>query len=385
MATIENLHGLIQKKVNILINVCKAYKKYDLPKNIELSIDDTLCKINAFLTSYELKSISKINEYFRIGIQLNELSNDAQYTMLVKKKAQLYEQYIRLLSSENIGNVLDHYYRIVSIPLQQFNLDDSQHIEAMLDDYNCKHIEVGMQDDVYYICSKCIETMQRDPKSSELVCKKCGKTEQLKGTICEEEQQQQYFQEGLRAKTNCYVASKHAKIWLARILGEEAEEVPIEVIQAVRRCIKRDRLLLHAIDCSIIRDYLKETKNTKYNNNVVQIKKIITNIEPPSMSDVERKNVLIIFDKVVEIFDKYIVSIENSNNIQFHPAWLARIIDHVLSKPDDYARKREILSNIHKQSSTTIICNNEIWEKICSKIGDIPGIEKLRYKPTIFD
>jgi hypothetical protein len=221
-------------------------------------------------------------------------------------------------------------------------------------------------------CFNCNAPYTLDPKNSEVVCSDCGNSERLKGVVFEDEQF--FYQEGRRTKHGKYDPTKHCKFWVERIQAKEGPEIPKEVIDAVKSCIKRDQIWLENVTCPMIRGYLKELRKTAYNDHVPYIRKQITGKEPPQLLDSELKLIYVYFAQVIQIYNK--TKPENKPNCPYHPFFIYKIIEHIYRDTTEVEKKKEILSCIHLQSHRTLIENDRIWLAICN---ELPEIE---YKPT---
>lgn len=215
----------------------------------------------------------------------------------------------------------------------------------------------------------CGEKMKTYPDNSELVCLKCGFVMKIPGIIFEDSQF--YSQEGQRSKHGQYDPKRHCRFWKQRIQAEENAVIKPECIQAISVCISQGVIInVCHITCEQIREYLKETGYTKYNDHVPLIRKMITGISPPLLTTEETRMLYNLFDKAVYVYD--MVKPSNKSNTMYYPYIIYKILDYIL---DEGMRKKQILECIHLQSSQTLISNDNLWEKICDSIP-------VDYKPT---
>ena len=213
--------------------------------------------------------------------------------------------------------------------------------------------------------------MDIDPIASTLICKNCGVIKELYGTVFEDEQF--YYQEGQRTKHGTYDPSKHCRFWVERIQARETTEIPESVVFAVKKCITRDKIKnKHHINCTQIRKYLRQTHNSKYNEHVPLIRKLITGITPPQLTDYEMQLIHIYFDKVIHIFEE--IKPPKKTNCPYHPYFIYKIIEQIINNESDRIRKLKILACIHLQSRETLICNDVIWSPICDRISEFTYI-----------
>jgi hypothetical protein len=121
-----------------------------------------------------------------------------------------------------------------------------------------------------------------------------------------------------------------------------------------------------------IRRYLRQTHNSKYNEHVPLIRKLITGFTPPQLSEYEMQLIHIYFDKVIRVFDE--IKPKNKTNCPYHPYFIYKIIEQIITKKTDKVRKAKILACIHLQSRETLICNDLIWGPICDRISEFEYI-----------
>ena len=102
------------------------------------------------------------------------------------------------------------------------------------------------------------------------------------------------------------------------------------------------------------------------------IKKIITGIAPPQLTDAELRKLYNLFNKVVGAFEETKQS--DKCNTLYYPYLIYKILEYIL--PSDI-RKKKILECIHLQSRDTLITNDTQWEKICQLMPT-----DIEYTPT---
>lgn len=224
------------------------------------------------------------------------------------------------------------------------------------------------------VCKACNILYDIEERDASFTCKNCGGTERLVGVVFEDDQF--YYQEGQRTKHGKYDPIKHAKFHVDHILAKETTEIPDKVIDAVKLCIKQDKLWLSNVDCATIRSYLKKNRMSLYNNHVALIRKIITGVEPPHLTDHEINLVYLHFSNVIQIFNK--IKPAEKSNCPYHPFFIYKIIEQILRKKSDDERRKQILSSIHLQSRDTLIENDKVWFEICTHIPEFTRISTDR-------
>jgi hypothetical protein len=247
-----------------------------------------------------------------------------------------------------------------------YKFDDDKLIESY-DKYNYFSLDI--------ISEKCIKTneicncgnkFEMESKTSEHICMKCGMTEKIYGIIFEDEQL--FYQEGQRTKHCRYDPTKHCKFWVDRIQARENDKIPDSLIESMRSCIIRDKIWLDSLTCNMVRRYLKELRKTIFNNHIPLIKKKLTGIEPPELTENELTSIYVYFNRVIQIYN-VIKPKEKSNSI-YHPFFVYKILEQLLRSPESRKKRNEILSSIHLQSRETLIDHDLIWKEICKYVPE---------------
>lgn len=363
MATIDLINSNILRKCNILTNVDELFTNHDIKNTLSFSE-----KANDILREYNLGSVMVLTDFFTTS-GINKDSNT--------KRLHYLNEFNTFIQSENIIGRLDDVYH--SFRKYALNLPEKQS-KAFFNDFNeiCRaYDETSIRYNVPLIahetCNDCKCKMQLLTNTSEIQCNKCGLVKEIRGMVFDEDQ----LHPEDRQKYGSYDPTKHCRFWIERIQAKEFIEIDINVIEQIKKCIVRDNITCkRKITCSRIRRYIKETKNSAYNEHVPLIRKIITGIAPPQLTDVELQLINNYFAKIIRIFDETKPS--KKINCPYHPYFIYKIIEQMIhpQKGGKSTRKCEILSCIHLQSRDTLIENDRIWKPICEKI---PG---FIYMPT---
>lgn len=284
------------------------------------------------------------------------------------------QQYFSFIDNENIVSRINQCMLYITS-----DIDGSKHstrIQRYVNVFNRTPIvDVGYHTFVYEYC-ECGGKMNVAVNNNEYICHSCGTV-----TTVYNDNTDGYG--GYSDKSNRignYDPSRRCKFWVDRIQGCENTDIPPECITAVTHCIHRDNLKNNTIIlCVQIREYLKETGFSAYNDNVVLIRKIITNYTPPALTDTELHILSHIFNKVITIFDD--VKANDKSNSPYYPYLVGKILHSVLPPG---IRRRRILECIHMQSNTTLIANDKLMKKICKHIPEIKYIPTIKSEFTIF-
>lgn len=354
-STIDSINGNIEQRFDTLNQIAEIYNQYDLDENDQQLLTNARAELSDLSESYFSSTVCILKEYYTT-------TDDS-----IKK--ELHNDFVKAFHSANLIGKLKRIWQLFNRLRRSYEIDNDSLVD-LFKTYEMTSVDETFVDRGCEICVKCNKPYDIEEKNSEFICKRCGLTEKMKGAVFEDEQF--FYQEGQRTKHCKYDPIKHAKFWTDRIQAKESTEIPEKVINAVKKCIRRDQLWIENITCEVIRGYLKQLKMTIYNNHVPLIRKIITGKEPPQFSDHELRLLYMYFSMVTQVFNK-IKSIEKSN-CPYHPFFIYKIVEQILNNPKDAIKRREILSCIHLQSRYTLIENDKIWFMICDYIPEFTKI-----------
>jgi len=376
--------GTIEKTNNIICEKINSLKKL-LNMFIDNSLKIEKCyekELNDIEQKYRFGSIKVLTDYYELMNNYNENfrgnKSDTDKNKFISDKSEYFQQYQIFIRKQNFISKLDRLYNIfknkIQILLQKNNIcikNNVDIIKNIFHTYENNIINKTISRVKYDICPNCSINMNVLSSQSELICKNCGFTETLYGTVFEDEQF--FYQEGQRTKHGSYDPSKHCRFWVDRIQARETTEIPKKVIDDIKKSLKVSIGNIDDITCRLIRKFLRRTQNSKYNEHIPLIRKIITGITPPQLTDEELQLINIYFDKVIKIYED--IKPSNTINCFYHPYFIYKIIEHLL-KNGSKMRLAKILQCIHLQSRETLIKNDKIWKKICEHITEI------EYVPT---
>jgi hypothetical protein len=355
-STLDNINTNILTRFETVISILDIYTTYkfdDADENIVATYVDTILDLHQ---NYIMGTINILKDYYQID------KSNANYEVM---KKTLYKQFVMAYHSMNIIGDIKRIYTCLKRIEKSYKLTHKDLPELF------KRYEYANVDEVYDetnsdICPTCKINYSIDEQTSEFACRECGRTEKMYGVVFEDEQF--FYQEGQRTKHGKYDLIKHCRFWVDRIQAKENTDIPHAVINAVKKCIRRDKLWIDNVTCESIRDYLKQLKITNYNNNIPLIRKIITGKEPPTLSDYEIKLIFMYFSSVIPIFNK--IKDPSKSNCPYHPYFIYKIVEQILDKPYESNRRKEILSCVHLQSRETLIENDNLWFRICEHMPE---------------
>jgi ribosomal protein S27E len=369
MSTIDTTNNLILTKLKVMLDIAKVIDEPQIENKIE-----------AILENYEMTSIKILSDYYMLTNLHNGELKETNKEEYVKKISGYYQLYQTFIQSENFVGKINRYFTILKRLFDQkadcneLRCGQVRKVNDLVITYESSTISQTISNIVYNRCEECNNEMTVFSNRSEIVCVKCGVTTKLYGTVFEDEQF--YYQEGQRTKHVSYDPSKHCRFWIERIQGRESKEIPASVIDAVKKCIKYNNIRNREdITCKEIRKYLSQTKNSKYNEHVPLIRKLITGEPLHQLTDKEVQLITIYFDKVIRVYDE--IKPNKKSNVLYHPFLIYKLIEHIIAtKPRAELRTSKdrlyhILSYIHLQSRETLIENDKIWKRICEKIPEI--------------
>lgn len=365
--TIEINHSNFLSKLDIveqmitIVNTCQ-FDNTTIQNKLKY-MENTYSKIK---NNYEMEVIDVLAEYYDISTN-------------ICAKEQVEDTYGMYITSENYTDKLEQcinfiealfdHVKPVSHKKSKKHRRKIQKLMALINKFKRSKIFTNIKQIDYDQC-RCGVKMKIFPNTSELVCPTCGETIMLYGTVFEDTQF--YNQEGQRSKHGCYDPSRHCKFWVNRIQAKENTDISKNCIDQVIYCIRRDGITdCRRLLCGQLRLYLKETRNTDCNDHIPLIRKIITGVVPPQLTQEELRQLYNLFDKSVNAFE--LIKPPDKSNTMYYPYIIYKILDLILK---DGIRKKRILECIHLQSRDTLIANDNSWENICNIVTD------LEYRPT---
>lgn len=317
MESLSILHERISRKLEILNKLAKI-------------------EVNTLYQRYNTMSAEYI--IANIDIELNNADDNE----IQKKRQYILDQYMGFISGENICEKIEEFAKKI------FNNANST-MAPLIHDFN----QIGSTESFVKINSnkcECGGAFQIRALTSDMICVNCGNIEVIEGT---------YFDNIDGNRNAPYKPSKHCQNWVYRIFGIERIKIPDDVKEKIKDCMTRDNV--KKPNCSLIRQYLKELKITKYNNNIVKIRREITGIGPPTPSDQQIINICMRFAQIDEFYMK--IKTKDEKSRRYYPFFIRKAIE--IEYSNNVKDKEIILEGIHIQDKSTTEKHDELYEKIC--------------------
>lgn len=207
-------------------------------------------------------------------------------------------------------------------------------------------------------CDACNVDLIYIRKDAQRVCPDCGKSsffqEMTKGDM---------IAQGYTPSTAyLYKRHNHFKTWLKRTQGKETTTIDDEVIEKVKKELKKERITdLSTVDHKKIKSILKRLRLNKYYNHCVQITTMVTGTNPPFMSQEREEALLQMFERVQKPFEDHVMGKSRQNMLSY--SFLIHKFLEIMSW-DEYLPYFPLLVSADK-----IQMQDMIWKKLCAEIG----------------
>lgn len=355
MATVDGISTKINEKIGIINDLISAIRMVCV-------LDKDMTIFQKTIEGFEFGSLQILSDYYF----LKDESIDEK-----KKKSELLNKYVRFIVQENIISQLNCMYLYLRTVILKLQLKTSVITKLFLK-YEETKLKIAFKETRGYLCTFCDEQMSFIAKESTLECSKCFAQQDARGMMYSEDQadisEKNY-------KSNQYQARKHGKAWIDCLQGLESKEIPEKVLVHIKECMRKDRIIdVSKVTCNTIRGYLSKKSNmSKYNQHIPKIRKLVTGIEPPQLTEAESELFFEYYGKVINIYN----TIKEKVNCPYCPYFIYKILEQILKDPIHHERKGRFFSYIHLQLSNTLNDQDKLWKSICK---DIP---EFAYRPTI--
>lgn len=378
-ASVETIHNRIMQKIDLLRSIIMEMSN-------ELNV--ILERMNNRFKNKKAEILSKLPILKEYQDKIKKIESNYSVNAIILLDEEFYEEnnetfgnrYRDEVVSSGIINKLDY------IRGQLLNFTESlpklsgDLMEKLI---NYKNLKVSVKNKKSAnsdICEDCKIKMIPYPEESRMECSNCGVIISMPGAVFDKVSC--FSQDGQRVRQGSYDPSRHINKWMNNIQAKGRNNIPDEVIKAVNKCAIRDYTRvdyngneflrsMKNMRCKQIRNWLRETNNTKYNDYAPQIRGIITGVMPYQLTYEEEQLVLSRLRLIVDEFAR-IKSEDGYCNMRYYPYWIFKTIE--MSFPKN-SKPWSLLECIHLQSEDTLEKNDKIMRKICDRI---PGFPKFR-------
>jgi hypothetical protein len=330
---IEVNHRNTLEYVKLLKRAAAGLTPGDLPQRVKFSITQVKVQLKNIENTYKVGATSHLVKYYT-------------------NQEDAVDSYWAFINSSNIPGILSGCLR--RLKFISTHVPELSHTISKCDQYDT--ISVVRKIDV----SKCECGTPFVICDSEKWCRGCAMLQDIYGEAMEVNDSG----DGNKPKQGRHYPNAHFRLWIGRIQAWEIVAIPPKVISGVKECYKRDDVNRRILKCKQIRKYLKEIGETKHNDHVPLIRKIVSGISPPQFTNAELTEYSICFDKIVVVLKR----IRPSNNITYYPYAIYKIIDSFLKNT---TRKMRILECIHLQSAKTMKFIDSVYETICQEVPEL--------------
>lgn len=404
--TIDSLHSKISGKLDAVVDLSRyvagVYSRYE---SRDVKREQVLQSI------FDSSAALQKKYYDSTAIMLSrywESDNDCARAS--------FEQYEKILTSENFISSMDHYYELIKReiallgssaefanfavvltkvpdPNDCFGEHEAHRgylsmIQMLSDRFEANKITFTAKLRQLNEC-ECGARMYIDQYNAYKICEECGCEIYMPGTAFDDSQCHQQI-----TKHKRYNPDKHCEKWVDQITATEDVSGPAfeKVVmrldeRAIKEFTKAGKLRsMRSMTCKQIREWLKDYKlTTKWNDHAPLIRKAITAlhgemISPPQITPEEREDIIADFSQDMFEYDEickleevlHLVDRDKIKNKPYYPFGLFKVLCQRLRGDP---RLPGLIECIHFQSADTNIKNDKLYKIICQRRGK-------RYEPT---
>jgi hypothetical protein len=301
------------------------------------------------------------------GLLIANLPENAQPDKTRKQEEEAIRMaYLEFIGEKNVIGIIDRCIETITtlLKLAGASLDaesdrEFRDISSAIEKADQFRVTIGIESVTTGDC-ECGGEFVLYAESNERKCGSCGMTATIYDNAIDD--MNMYSQDMQKAKQNRHHPIQHCKTWVGRIQAWVGPNVPDSVYTQLRVCFTRDKVILKNVTCRSIRKYLKEKKLTAYNNFVPFIRKVLTGVSPPQLTQSELTRLYDTFSHVAKILQ----DMRPDNNINYYPVFIFKILDEQLPFG---TRKVQIMECIHLQSENTVKVIDNLYAQVCARMG----------------
>lgn len=306
--------------------------------------------IKDYKAELDSMKFSNIFDSINFDSELQPLRKDSR-TAQCQLAHQLvnYLTFLSKYDKTKISNIVDKLNLIIND-----NMTHSQPIYGSVVKFDAKFGTNDIKQDQQSPGKKCECGAKCDFLSefSELVCPDCGLVQFIISTPYRELDSEYSVKKIISSEP-----IRHFKFWVECLQGDREIKISEKEEAQLLINIRRDKITKSALTYNMMREYLKSTKLTKYNNYVVYLVYKYTGRKPRRISPEDYREMSTKFNLAMEIYSK--LNDEHGNR-PYYPHTIYKLIEHKFKK-----KYQEILDAIHLQSRETTVKNDNSWKMIC--------------------
>lgn len=209
-----------------------------------------------------------------------------------------------------------------------------------------------------YSCKSCnSENLFRSQRSSEFICRDCGRCEYV---LSEELSYKEEQETSERVVNNSYKRDNHLNEWILQFQGREMTNIPPEVIDQLRVEFKKQKIKdVKEINQKKVKILLRKLRLSKYYEHSTYITNILNGLDPPIMKPHLEDRLRHMFKEVQSPFDKHCPA--NRSNFLSYSYVLYKFCE--LLGEDDYLPYFPLLKSKEKLRQQDVI-----WKSICGEL-----------------
>lgn len=345
IGALSNYYGCTNLNSRIEEMYCKEFYKILSSENFIPRIDEFIMKLRSVVVAL----VTEINKNSTVKKKITRKGGSATVTSSKPSTIDI----IAASAAAKVTDETSPFYHIM------------EKIKRNIEQASSITVHVERTRTVIDICA-CGNRMNVMPALSEMICENpsCSAVRRLEGTAADEMEVGDL--NGNKPKHADYSPNRHFNFWMDRIQGKENKSFTKDEIDRIERIIKRDSLDVMTI--YLMREILKETKLTAYNDHAALLMKIVTGVSPPILSSVMMQKFSIKFNKIIAVLEM----LKNPDgNRPYYPYFIYKIAEDEAILSENIhdlvtARMlRKLMTYIHLQSDETVRKNDMLYKEIC--------------------
>ena len=352
--TIDTLHNkkIEELNKNESIYIPKFEKKIEEYRNIIENTDDLIEKKN-----YEIK-IEKLKK------KIVNIKNKKKEYYLNNSEAlfEYFETKQNIQYDDNPKKIMNDFFNVKNDDVQEKNNNINKCVDTYLKNNNFESLNLKQY---YYdknVCEKCkVGELIKVNKDGLLVCNKCF----VNFKYLVENDKPSYKEPPKEISFYAYKRINHFREILSQFQAKESTDIPNEIIDKIKKQIKKERIELVDMTNKKTKEILKKLGYNKYYEHIPFIKDKI-GIKPPVMSPHLEETLCNLFMDIQIPYAKYCPN-DRVNFLNYYYT-LYKLCE--LLNEESYLEYFPMLKDQKKAEQ------DEIWKKICHEL-------KWTFIPTI--